>query len=566
MVEIRLKSIVVYWIGIFATLIFCIPIIFNFFNLPTVSDQSLTEGAIMNAVVSGAMDGVYDLLKSWYTYPKVMEEGMALHYPYHLYSVGVLGYVLFQNWAFVLYAVLMAGLIVFFTKKLGDELIRALIGVDMVPEMTSILVWISSLAILSSAWLNGFRFEMLFSTLLLAGLYFVLKFYRGRGSWEAVLGVLFLSFAAVVRQNYTMYAGAILAVFIVQIFVMSSKKSLWKLMPIALLIPIMVIGSYYAFLIKTTGTISYFSENGYPFIDSRLFEPKYLEFDGLNQDLNNEVDISSTFDRMYSGFETQYPSLVKLFHSDLGLREVYRNLNSNLYMNVLAFIPLLVLGAWVWFSKRSAIWYLYLAILVPYLGTWALYTSNPRYLYMHYFLGIFALAIPIVLVISRLKVLYKVISFAFAIIFLVQGVFIGFVNDFTVTTGSYWGAPEGEYMTGVELINQWIIENTDKDDRIFTILQREIALATGRETVWDARLWFVDDVDKSIRYWRDLYKADYILIKDTDVKVGNSYSGPGDIPSDSNFLTIIRSSKLFEEVYVVQDFKVYRFKDNNFKL
>ncbi|MGA1050531.1 MAG: hypothetical protein ACO3TG_03470, partial [Minisyncoccia bacterium] len=170
------------------------------------------------------------------------------------------------------------------------------------------------------------------------------------------------------------------------------------------------------------------------------------------------------------------------------------------------------------------------------------------------------------LVISRLKVLYKVIVFAFAIIFLVQGVFIGFVNDFKVTTGSYWGSPEGEYLTGVEIINKWIIENTAKDDRIFTILQREIALATGRETIWDARLWFVDDIDKSIRYWRDLYKADYIVIKDTDIKIGDSYSGPGDIPSDSNFLVIIRSSKLFEEVYNVQDFKVYRFKDNGLKL
>lgn len=498
MVDRRLKSCIVYLIGVFATLILCVPIIFNFVYLPTISDQSLTEGAIVNAVVSGAMDGVYDLLKSWYTYPKVMDEGMALHYPYHLYSVGVLGYVLIQNWVFVLYAVLMAVLIVIFTKKLGDELIRALTGSVEVSGVNSLLVWISSLAILSSAWLNGFRFEMLFSVLILVGLYFVLKFYRVRGAWDAVLGVVFLSFAAVVRQNYTMYAGAILVVFIVQIFVMSSKNSLWKLMPLVSIIPVAVIGSYYAFLVKTTGTISYFSENGYPFIDSRVFEPKYLEFDDLNQALNNEVDMGVTFDRMYSGFETQYPSLSKLLNSDLGIREIYRTLNSNLYMNVLVFIPLLLLGAGVWFAKRSAVWYLYLSMLVPYLATWALYTSNPRYLYMHYFLGVFALVIPIVLVLGRLRTTYRFVVLAFAIIFLVQGVFINFVNDFRIATGSYWGVPEGEYLTGLEPLNKWIVDNTAEDDRIFTILQREIALATGRETIWDARLWFVEDIDLSL--------------------------------------------------------------------
>lgn len=566
MVDGRFKSIAIYAIGFLATVILCIPIIFHFFTLPTVSDQALTEGVIVNAVLSGSMDGVYDLLKSWYTYPKVMEEGMALHYPYHLYAVGVLGYVLIQNWVFLVYPILMAAVIVFFTKKLGDELIRASTGVELVSDMNSILVWISSLAILSSGWLNGFRFEMLFSALMLAGLYFVLKFYRIRGGMEAILGVVFLSFAAAVRQNYTMYAGAILLVFIVQILLMSSRANLWRLMLVVVAIPTIVIGSYYAVMVSTTGTISYFSERGYPFIDTQVFQPEYLQFDGLNADLNREVDISKTFDRMYSGFESQYPSLSKLLNSNASLGSMYRTLNSNLYMNIIAFVVLLSLGFWMWFVRKPAIWYLYVAMLVPYIGTWALYTANPRYLYMHYFLGIFALVIPLTLVVTKSHISYRVIIFAFAIVFFVQGVFVGFSNDLRTVTSSYWGAPEGEYMTGIEPLNNWISNNTDKDDRIFTILQREVALVAARETVWDARIWFLTDTEEAVQYWLDLYKADYIIIKDSDIKDSNSYSGPGDIPANSLFLALVRESKIFEEVYGVQDFRVYRFKDDYLNL
>lgn len=559
MVNSRFKSIAIYLIGALATVILCVPIIFNFFTLPTVSDQALTEGVIVNAVMSGSMDGVYDLLKSWYTYPKVMEEGMALHYPYHLYAVGVFGYVLMQNWVFMVYPIFMAALIVFFTKKLGDELIRALTGVELVSTMNSILVWMSSLAILSSAWLNGFRFEMLFSALMLTGLYFVLKFYRIRGGCEAVLGVVFLSFAAVVRQNYTMYAGAILLVFVIQVFVASSRANLWRLMVGVLAIPIMVIGSYYVFLVRTTGTISYFSESGYTFIDTQVFRPEYLQFDGLNAELNQEVELSKIFDRMYSGFESQYPSLSKLLNSNPGWVDIYRTLNGNLYMNIIAFVVLLSVGFWVWFARKPAIWYLYVAMLVPYIGTLVLYTSNPRYLYMHYFLGIFALAIPLILVVAKSNIVYRVIVITLAIGFFAYTVFSGFVNDFKVVTGSYWGVPEGEYMTAIEPLNNWIINNTDKNDRIFTVLQRGVSLVTARETIWDARIWFLEDNNDIIKYWRDLYKADYIIIKDSDIKIGDDYSGPGDIPSDSKFLTLIRESEAFEEVYSVQDFTVYKF-------
>lgn len=566
MVTAKLKYLSTYLIGLIATLIFVVPIVFQSLTLPTVSDQSLTEGAIINAVSTGAMDGVYDLLKSWYTYPKVLEGGMALHYPYHLYSVGVLGYLFFQNWTFIVYPTIMAGLVVFFTKKLGDELIRAITTKDKVDFQTSLLVWLSSLAILSSGWLNGFRFEMLFTTLMVTGLFFILRFYRTRGYSEAVLGTMALSFAAVVRQNYTMFAGAVLAVTTVQVILMSPRKNLVRVIPTVIGLPLVIIGTYYAFLIETTGTISYFSESGYPYLDTQVFSPDYLEFEGLNQELNEDVNRGRIFDKMYAGFQNQYPSLASLYHGPWSIGEMYRNINSNLYMSIVAFAPLVALGAIVWFAKRSPVWYLYAAMLVPYMGTWALYTSNPRYLHMQYFLGVFALVIPTTLIVSKLRVTYRVITLGFAVIFLVQGVFLNLSGDYRTVTATYWGVPEGEYKTAIEPLNEWIATNTAEDSRIFTVLQREVSLATGRETIWDARLWFVRDIGDTLNYWDNLHQADYIIIKTSDIKKQDAYSGPGDIPEGSTLLSLVRSTPVFEKVYEVQDFTLYKFKPNDLEI
>jgi hypothetical protein len=42
--------------------------------------------------------------------------------------------------------------------------------------------------------------------------------------------------------------------------------------------------------------------------------------------------------------------------------------------------------------------------------------------------------------------------------------------------------------------------------------------------------------------------------------------GPGDIPEGSTLLSLVRSTPVFEEVYTVQDFTIYKFNPNDLEI
>lgn len=551
------KSLFTICVGIVLTLILWWPIFIQTNQFYTVSDQSLTEGVVEDFLDRGVIDNTYSRLVSWYTYPRIYPDGLTLHYPVHLYAIGVIGTVLFGGWMSVAMPFLALLAIVWLVKGITEEVWQRID--PEISEMAVYAAWIGGISVLSLAWLDGFRFELFFVTFMLAGIYAMLRFFSQRSFvWLVVAGIS-LAFAMVLRQNYTLFAGSLLLMAGLQALAFTSPRQWGKVFLVMAIFPLVIVGSYYTVFIKEAGTISYYSQSGYPVLDEQVFQPEYLDFQGVDAELNQEIDREQFFETMYGSFNNQYPSLRNLVAQAGSLDEMYHRLNQNLLVRPEIFVLGLFLAGMYWYAKRSPVYYLALGLLVPYVLTWAVYTSNPRYLHVHMILWMGVVITGVFLSWNKIYMLGRVVLMGAIIVILGFNVHTTYAQYFTNVTHIYWGEPNPTGLNAMPHLMTWIEAETDEKDRIFTPLQREVALHTEREAVWDPRMWFVQDEKEIQYYWNNLIQADYILIKESMIVPQDIYSGPMYAPRESQLYALLigEDSEMFQQVHQFQDFLIY---------
>jgi len=144
------------------------------------------------------------------------------------------------------------------------------------------------------------------------------------------------------------------------------------------------------------------------------------------------------------------------------------------------------------------------------------------------------------------------------ILSLFQGTVLTHQQEIVTLSSTYWGNPTAETSNAWPVLMSWIEDNTAQNARIFTPYQREVALHTEREAIWDTRIWFVDDADDTLKYMDDLFQTDYVLIKSTLIRSEDTYSNPMHIPENSTLYRLFQISTEFELVYQYQDFLIYK--------
>ena len=545
-------------LGFLLALILWWPLFIQSNQFYTVSDQSLTEGVVEDFLERGTIDNTYSRLVSWYTYPRIYPEGLTLHYPVHLYAIGVIGSIFFGGWMSVAMPFLALLAIVWLVKGITEEVWQRID--PEISEMAVYTAWIGGVSVLALAWLDGFRFEMFFIGFVLAGIYAMLRFFRQSTlAWLAIAGIS-LAFAMVLRQNYTLFAGSLLLMSGMQALAFTSPRQWIKVFLVMAIFPAVIVGSYYTLFIKEAGTISYYSQSGYPVLDDYIFQPEYLNFQGFDAELNQEINREQFFETMYGSFNEQYPSLRNLVTQAETLGEVYHNLNQNLLVRPEIFFLGLLMAGIYWYSKQSPVYYLALGMFLPYILTWAVYTSNPRYLHVHMVLWMGVVITGILISWSKIYVLGRVMLFGTVITILGFNVHSVYTQNFTDRTHIYWGESNPTGYNAMPHLMTWIKTETTEEDRIFTPLQREVALHTEREAIWDPRMWFIQEEEEILYYWDNLIQAEYLFIKDSMIVPQDIYSGPMYAPQESTLYSMIvdADSDVFQEVHRFQDFTIYK--------
>ena len=539
----RIQSTLIFGVGIALTLLLILPIIGFEWGTLASSEKALTKGYVLDVYRAGTFDGTYSRMKSWNVNPRLYPDGVELPSPLYVYAVGVMSVGLVGQSAFWLLPMILSGALVYLLYRLSTEILRALARDTSITMV--IPVWLAGFASVAPGWLSGFWPELLFTFLTVSGIYWAVRLYRTQAVSDAVLSIIAISFASVIQQDHLVLMSGLVLTVLFQAILLTSRVNLGRNILVFLALPILIIGSFYAALFVPTG------------MDLSL-SPSGLEYSTIDSELNAVVEQSEIFDRPNAKSQQQYPSLKRMIETDSSFRSMYNQVNATLPMNIIGFISIIVAACLIWIWSRSAVWYLMAAMLLPYIFVWLLYTSDPLSLQMQFVLVMLAAMTCVGFIVPVLTGFQRQISVLLFSLLAIYGVMIPYIMDES-DVGTRWGdSSEAKSNTKKALLN-WIEQNTEEDARIFTFSQKEISAKTDRETVWDSRIWFVKDVQDTLRLWDKAYDVDYVVLHKSQVTPLASYHGSGDIPNTSTLYTLIQGTMLFVEVYQDQDFIIYSY-------
>jgi len=528
--------------GILAFVALAIPVVLIEVNIPTFSDYALTKGAIESFIERDTLDGQYPLLKSWYSHPRVVEEGISLHYPLFVYGMGVIGVLLLGQAAYVVFPLLfLAGIVFYVRNTVWVVFDRLRLSSD---SQVRTAAWLIALAALAYSWIYIYRFELVFMFFAWTALYYTARFMEVPRTSFLVLATLSAVGIMLVKQNFLPYGLVFLAVLIGVTLWRALDTTQWRrgVTYLALIgcIVGMAVGPIYGQLIARTGTISYYSASGYPVLDETIFSPKYLQYQGIDKTLRHTLPNEAMYQNITKGFERQYPSLQAVIWDGANLTNteprnflhriylMYWEIQRNLFMNnLLALSVVGVAGVLLWRRGRSmAVLYTVLWFAVG--GMAFVFTINPRYLMLHFVLLALASALTAGWILPRTHPRFVFAATVLAFASLTTSAAHAYTDRLERFAGSSLWA-EG----GLERMTRDIQTHTEKDARIFTAFEREIALSTDREALWDMRWWFLEDQRLIERSMNELYQADYVLLRERQIRAREDITGPFHVPKDS---------------------------------
>ncbi len=463
-------------------------------------------------------------------------------------GLGILG-----NSSLWIVPVVCAVMIVYVIYGLSHELLRAL----GVPELHRYLipVWVVGVAAVAPSITARLQTELVVTVLTLASIYWIVRMYRTGGFSDAVLAISAVSFAMIIRPDYALSVIGLLVVVLIQSIVMLQASHYWKRIGLIMSIPFVILGLFYIRPPQIPGSITYYSQSGYPVINTEKYQPITDTFTELNQELNSEVNKNYIFREYHSVFWEQYPSLIQILSSEDSFRSMYNRMNQNLPINIIGFLILIFGASLIWISRRSGIWYLILGIGVPYGVVWATFTSHPGYLQMQYILLMVVTMTCVAVVVPLLTKFQRQTFMVLLAIITVYSAISPVSNERGEVTSS---------AKARDNLMSWILTNTSENDRIFTTLQREVSSATGRETVWDTRIWLVEGIPETIRLWEGLYHADYVIVDQDHLKaMDNTYGDMSRIVNYSTVDSLFRQTRVFEKVYEDQENEITVYKYHN---
>jgi hypothetical protein len=207
---------------------------------------------------------------------------------------------------------------------------------------------------------------------------------------------------------------------------------------------------------------------------------------------------------------------------------MYWEIQRNLFMNnLLALSVVGVAGVLLWCRGRSlAVLYTVLWFAVG--GMAFVFTINPRYLMLHFVLLALASALTAGWILPRTHPRFVFAATVLAFASLTTSAAHAYTDRLERFAGSSLWA-EG----GLERMTQDIQRYTESDARVFTAFEREIALSTDREALWDMRWWFLEDQRLIERSMNELYQADYVLLYERQIRTRDDITGPFHVPQDS---------------------------------
>jgi len=528
--------------GVLAFAALAIPVVLIELNIPTFSDYALTKGAIESFLERGTLDGRYPLLKSWYSHPHIVEEGLRLHYPLFVYGMGGFGVGLLGQTAYILLPLLfLAGIVLYVRNTIWLMFEELHLSSE---SRIRTAAWMIALASLAYSWIYIYRFELVFMFFAWTALYYTARFLVSPRTSFLVLATLSAVGVMLVKQNFFPYGLVFLAVVWGKIGWRVYRTSQWKQGLYRLLlvggIVILAVGPVYGQLVANTGTISYYSASGYPVLDDHIFSPTYLHYEGLDKTLAEQLPNEEMYQNITKGFTRKYPSLQAVIFEGANftgtrphnvihrLYLIYWEIQRNLFMNnLLALSVVSVAGVLLWRRWRSmALSYVVLWLAVG--GMAFVFTTNPRYLMLHFVLLALASALTAGWILPHTHRRFVWVSTVLAFASLTTSAAHAYTDRLDrFEFASVWA------QGGHTDMSRWIRRNTLEDARMFTAFEREIALSTDREALWDMRWWFLEDDRLIERSMADLYKADYVLLRAQQVKSSGNISGPFHVPKKS---------------------------------
>jgi hypothetical protein len=367
------------------------------------------------------------------------------------------------------------------------------------------------------------------------------------------------------------------------IYLISSKIGFKKIMLFSCVIILLYL-PYFTFSVLSRGTISY-APPGFPIIDSKVLNPWWSRplsnsEKHLNQ-LSNQDDLMQRLRKMDAARRGFLQENIK--DKDIANILQYYNIfpvsdDANIhwfsklttYSGIFLFLTLV--GIVIYIKKYRTSKYHF--VLIPlFILTTAYLTkvAELRYFYTLNILLTVMIALSLTEFYSVFRSAYLKIFFSLSIAIVMATITFSEIQHSHQYKNSFIHnlQPEGSGVSELGKVNQMLIK--DSNQNIFTPANSEVSYYLDRRTIWDYRLFFVDEA--TLRKYLKAYDVSIIIvpnnylnpsiysfIKSQEVENTKANWQGQSIPVDSNFYKFINNNDKVELAQQFNAFRVYKVK------
>jgi hypothetical protein len=310
--------------------------------------------------------------------------------------------------------------------------------------------------------------------------------------------------------------------------------------------------------IDNTGTLSTWTPDGWPVVDTYIFHPKYLDIEDWQKDIDEKVDFETIKERGTYYYYKKYGSLSLFKHDPIkyvneqfntfyvckAMPLTLRNIPIPMFLTVLYTIGFLIFISKI-DIKRSVLLFILLGNILV-----LVITSKSEYFVVGSFLWVL---FPSLSINSISKKRYRYIC-----LFLILVVTISALSS-TIMTSHNASNYMQNYVaqeTHINEVGMWIMNHTTKNDIIMEV-HPSFPYYSNRVSFWDFRLFFLDREDL-IYYLSNYHRPKYIVIYDFQI-TEKDWINWWWIPQDSPFLKLLNDQEYFIEQYHTGENHIYRF-------
>lgn len=536
------KNIFFYTSLILILIIFCIFSIY-YYNTRPFGDTTFHLRFMLDFYNKGKFDGLSEHLWGTYGFPRFQQ--YTLNYPplYHL--IGTFFINIFKNKTVYIIDSFVLIILVIFTGQYIWNKTKSYFNV----LLNTLILLLSSLLVSHG---NNNLFYATFASISYLSLW--LYFYNKKNFF--LICYILSSVASFGSKQFFIF---IFPFLICSFFIFCLKeRKLFKTFFFSTFLILVLICPFFYFQIKTTGTISTQTIEGWPYID-KILPARHMIIEDWQKEIDTIVDIEKLrqlSERHYISINSgiaifkENPIKTAFQWSDLNNYSVLPlSLKTNFFSGMFLFLFSISIFQYLFKKHRPIHIIKFLSILIPFL---IIMTFTKRIEYV--------LFLPIMVVVFISSSIYinnkkiKALLLVTILIMLIINLNIYIKNLIPFSKNNYMRTKCSSI--DIDSMYGWIIKNVEKNDLIMSANTQDDPYYTDKKYFYDYRLWFLNESDLS-KYLPNYNMFKYIVIFKPSIK--SDFDNWNVVPITSPLYEDLKNkNNFFKPVYENNSFQIYQ--------